>query len=145
MNIILIFNFLFSLCLPTTQTMGVTLCRIFVVAFASNFNLILIFFSYFVHLFSFWLLIHVFHCMVGSVVVRIIRIATAKRFCHFPYCCSGKANLLARKIFSLRRPAGIYLIGFFQEHFYHICFQGRTPLHICSWKIFDRKCKAMCR
>ena len=65
-NIILIFNFLFSLCLPTTQTMGFILCRIFVVAFAPNFNLILIFFSYFVHLFSVWLSIHVFHWMDGS-------------------------------------------------------------------------------
>ena len=48
MNIILIFNFLFSSCLPTTQTMDSILCRIFVVAFDPNFNLVLIFFSYFV-------------------------------------------------------------------------------------------------
>ena len=45
MNIILIFNFLFSLCLPTTQTMGFIICRIFVFALATNFNLILIFLS----------------------------------------------------------------------------------------------------
>ena len=33
---------------------------------------------------------------------------------------------------------------FFKSTFNTFAFKG-TPIHICFWKIFDRKCKAKCR
>ena len=82
-------------------------------------------------------------------VVRIIRVhntraATDFVIFHIVVLTSelfSKKNLFKKEwndqqVFTLK--------DFFKSTFSTFAFKG-TLLHICCWKIFDRKCKAMCR